>query len=174
MTRWQPCWVTNSAASSPFAASFTRYPFFSSIRPTNLRTLIESSATTITRSCSTRSMTWEGMLPRAMAVEPGAKIRAGPALAWLCRCHAVQVDQQNEAAIGRDRCAREEFHPAQVFAQVLDNDFIFAHNLFHDEANLPVSGICHHHPEVFIERFESRQTQIDRKSTRLNSSHGSS
>src|SRR6266446_749554 len=30
--------------------------------------------------------------------------------------HAVQVNQQNEAAIGRDRRAREEFYPAQVLA----------------------------------------------------------
>src|SRR5713226_9598470 len=83
-----------------------------------------------------------------------------PTLARFCRHHAVQVDQQNEAAIGSNRRTGEEFYTAKVFAQVLDNDFVLAENVFHDEANLPVSGICHHHPEVSIEWFESRQAQI--------------
>src|SRR5712664_2207428 len=83
-----------------------------------------------------------------------------PALARLGGHHAVQVDQQNEAAIGGNRRTGEEFYPAKVFAQVLDNDFILAENLFHDQANLAVSGICHHHSEVSIDWFERRQTQI--------------
>ena len=83
-----------------------------------------------------------------------------PALVWLCRHHAVQVDQQNEAAIGRNRRTREEFHAAQVFTQVFDNDFVLAKNFFHDETDLPVSGICHHHTEVAIDRFKRRQPQI--------------
>src|SRR5229473_2910224 len=82
------------------------------------------------------------------------------ALVRLGRHHAVQVDQQNEAAIGGNRGAGEELYPAKVFAQVLDNDFVFAENLFHDEANLAVPSICHHHPEVTIDRFERRQPQI--------------
>src|SRR5712664_3520300 len=83
-----------------------------------------------------------------------------PALARFCCHHAVQIDQQYKAAIGRNRRTREEFYPAKVFAQVLDNDFVLAENVFHDEANLPVSSICDHHPEVTIDRFERRQPQI--------------
>jgi hypothetical protein len=118
------------------------------MRPTNLRTLMESSATTMTRSCSTVSMASEGMLPRAIAVEP--------ALARFCGNHAIQIDQQNKAAIGRNGRAREELNAAQVFAQVLDNDFVFAKNFFNDEANLPASGICHHHAEIPVDGFERR------------------
>src|SRR6266566_1663639 len=83
-----------------------------------------------------------------------------PALARFCCHHAVQIDQQNKAAIGRNRRTREEFYPAKVLAQVLDNDFVLAQNFFHDEANLPAPGICHHHPEITIDRFERRQPQI--------------
>ena len=81
-------------------------------------------------------------------------------LARFRRYHAVQINQQNEAAVGRDRCAGEEFYPAQVLAQILDNDFVFADNFFNDEADLPVSGICHNHAEVAIDRFERRQSKI--------------
>src|SRR6266849_1201235 len=56
----------------------------------------------------------------------------GPAIARFCRNHTVQVDQQNKAAVRCDSRAREEFHPAQIFAQILDNDFVFAENFFHD------------------------------------------
>src|SRR6266481_705926 len=83
-----------------------------------------------------------------------------PMFAWFCRDHAVQVNQQDEAAIGRDRGAGEEFHLAKVFAQVLDNNFVFADNFFNDESNLPVSRICNHHAEVPIDWFERRQPQI--------------
>src|SRR5256714_1336807 len=65
-----------------------------------------------------------------------------PVLAWFGRYHAVQVDQKNKAAIRRDGRARKEFHAAQVFAQVLDDDLVLAEDFFHDQADLPVSGIC--------------------------------
>ena len=83
-----------------------------------------------------------------------------PVLAWFCCYHAVQVNQQNEAAIGRDRRTRKEFYPAQVLPQVLDNDFVFTDNLLNNEADLPVTGICHHHAEVPADWFERRQAQI--------------
>src|SRR5437588_6870066 len=90
-----------------------------------------------------------------------------PMLAWFCRYHAGQIDQDDDAAIRRDGTPRKEFHPPQVFAQALDDDFVLAENFFHDEADLPVSGICHDHPEVTIDRFERRQSKIGIQSHHL-------
>ena len=50
--------------------------------------------------------------------------------------HAVEIDQQDQAAVGRDGGAGEKFHAAEIFAEILDDDFVFAEDFFDDNADL--------------------------------------
>ena len=52
--------------------------------------------------------------------------------------HAIEIDQQNQAAVGRDGGAGEKFDAAEIFAEVLDDDFVFAEDFFDDQANLTI------------------------------------
>ena len=61
---------------------------------------------------------------------------------------------------GRDRRAGKEFYAAQIFAEILDDDFVFAENFFHDKANLAVARIRNYHAEISVHRFERGQAQI--------------
>ena len=79
---------------------------------------------------------------------PGAKTRA--ALARSCASvrrsvgsrsdQTVQIHQQDQAAVGRDGGAREQFHAAEVFAEILDDDFVFAEHLFDHHADLSIAA----------------------------------
>src|SRR6266852_4548471 len=48
-----------------------------------------------------------------------------PALAGFGGDHAIQVDQENQAAVVRDGCAGEVLDAAQILAEILDDDFVF-------------------------------------------------
>ncbi len=62
------------------------------------------------------------------------------ALVGFASHHAVQIDQQNQAAVRSDRCTGEKLHAAQVFPKVLDHDFVFAQNFLDDQADLTASN----------------------------------
>src|SRR5215469_3576517 len=79
------------------------------------------------------------------------------ALAGVSGDHAVKVDEQNEAAIGSDGGAGEEFHAAEIFAKVFDHDFVFAENFLNDDANLAIAGAGDDHAEVAVDGFKRRQ-----------------
>src|SRR5579859_1144170 len=84
----------------------------------------------------------------------------GAAFVRLRRHHAVQIDQQDQAAIGGDRGSRKELYSPEIFAQVLDNDFIFAEHFFNHHADLPIPRVCHYHAEISIDGFKRRQPEI--------------
>src|SRR5713226_5585946 len=74
--------------------------------------------------------------------------------------HAIQIDQENQAAVRRDGCAGEELDAAQVLAEVLDDDFIFADDFLDDQADLAIAGVGHDHAEVAVDGLERRQAEI--------------
>src|SRR5262249_12937360 len=84
----------------------------------------------------------------------------GLALARLAGDYAIQIEKKNQAAIGRDRGAGEKFYAAQIFAEALDHNFVFAKHLFDHQADLAVVRIGDHHAEVAIDGFECGQTEI--------------
>src|SRR5271156_692698 len=118
------------------------------MRPTNLRTLMESSTTTITLSGPTASTASIGMLPAATALEPGAKIRAAPAGATWWRC---------SAAVGCNRGAGEKFYAAQIFAEILDYDFVFSEDVFDDDPLRAAGDFHDDHAIVAVDWLDWRQ-----------------
>ena len=107
------------------------------------------------------------MLPAATASAPGANTRAagedaGSALrsAVSAASEAIQINQENQAAVGRDGGAGEKFHAAQIIAEVLDDDFVFAQNFFDDHAHLLSGNFHDDHVEIAVERFERRQGEL--------------
>src|SRR5208282_2677717 len=72
----------------------------------------------------------------------------------------VQVNQQDEAAVGSNGGAGEELDAAQVGAQALDYDFVLAQHLFHDDANLAIRHAHEHQAEIAVHGFERRQLQL--------------
>ena len=81
--------------------------------------------------------------------------------------HAVEIDEQNQAAVGRDGRAGEEFYAAQVFAEVLDNDFVFAEDFFDDQADLAVAGVGDDHAEVAVDRLRAAAGRDTSRAGRL-------
>src|SRR6202789_2596994 len=78
------------------------------------------------------------------------------------RCgEAIQIDQENQAAVGRDGRAGEQFHAAEIIAEVLDDNFVFAENFFNDHADLFSGDFHDDHVEIAVERFERRQGELD-------------
>ena len=71
-----------------------------------------------------------------------------------------KIEQQNQAAIGSDGGTGEKFYAAEIFAEALDNDFVFAENFFDDQANLAIVGVGDDHPEVAVDGLERRQAKI--------------
>src|SRR5579859_1437578 len=61
-----------------------------------------------------------------------------PPLAWLGCNHAIQIDQQYQAAVRSNRSAGEYLYAAKIFAEALDHDFIFAENFLNNQTDLPV------------------------------------
>ena len=73
----------------------------------------------------------------------------------------VQINQQDEAAIGRDGGAGEQLDVAHVLAQVLDHDLVFADYFFHDDADLAAANIDDHQPVISIHRLHVLQTKLE-------------
>src|SRR3984885_2581019 len=73
----------------------------------------------------------------------------------------IQINQQNEAAIGRDRGAGEKLYAAEIIAEILDDNFIFAENFFNDDAHLFSGDFHDDHVEIAVQRFEWRQRKLD-------------
>src|SRR6202451_462018 len=156
-----------SEASRPSEASFTRYPAFSSMRPTNFLTLMESSATTTTRSFSTGSTAAAGMFPAATASAPGANTRAAgedEGRAWRS---AVSFETNRFKSMSRiklpsgAKCGPgKNFSPPQIISQVLDNDFVFAQNFFDHHAHLLAGYLYDDHVKIAVHRFERRKRQL--------------
>src|SRR5581483_2838864 len=84
----------------------------------------------------------------------------GAALGRLVGDHAVEVDEQNQAAIGSDGGAGEEFDAAEILAEVLDHDFVFPQHFLDDEADLPIAGIGDNHAEVAVDGLERRKAEV--------------
>src|SRR3984893_6262308 len=84
----------------------------------------------------------------------------GTAFVWFGSHHAIQVDQENQAAVRSDRRAGEKLDAAQVLAEIFDDDFIFAENFLDDQADLSIAGIGDNHAEVAVNGFERRQTEV--------------
>src|SRR5215469_10955040 len=84
----------------------------------------------------------------------------GAAFVWFSGDHAIQIDQQNQAAVGSDGGSREEFYAPQILAEILDNDFIFAEDFFNNEPDLTVTGIGHYHAEIAVDGLQRWQSKI--------------
>src|SRR5271154_208157 len=74
--------------------------------------------------------------------------------------HAVQIDEQNQAAIGCNGGAGKDFYATEIFAEALDNDFVFADDFFDDETDFAVADIGYDHVEVTVDGLERRQSQV--------------
>src|SRR6267142_3581968 len=77
----------------------------------------------------------------------------GTALVWFAGDHTIQVDQENQAAVGSNRGAGKKFYAAQIFAEILDYDFIFAEDFLDDQADLTIANIGDDHAEVAVDGF---------------------
>ncbi len=84
----------------------------------------------------------------------------GAALVRLGRNHAVEIDEKDQAAIGRDGGAGEKLHPAEIFAEIFDDDFVFAKDLLDNDAHLAISGVGNNHAEVAIDGLKRRKAEI--------------
>ena len=73
---------------------------------------------------------------------------------------AVQVDQQNQAAVGSDGGAGEKFYAAQIIAEILDDDFVLAENFFDDDADVASRDFHNDHVEIAVQRLERRQGKL--------------
>ncbi len=130
---------------------------------------MESSATTMTRSCWTRvDRVGEEIVPRGddgfgawreNAGGAGAGLQ-GATLVGLGGDHAVEIDEQDQAAVGRDGCSGEKLHATQIFAEIFDDDFVFANYFLDDQADLAITGVGDDHAEVAVDRFERRKAEI--------------
>src|SRR6266446_951941 len=84
----------------------------------------------------------------------------GAAFAGFGGHHAIQVDQENQPAVGRDGCAGEELDATQILAEVLDDDFVLAEDFLDNQADLAIAGVGHNHAEIAVDGFERRQAEI--------------
>ena len=84
----------------------------------------------------------------------------GFAFAWLAGNHAIQIEKQNQAAVGSNRGARKKFYTTEIFTKTFDDDFVFAENFFDHQADLAIIGICDDHAEISVDGFERRQAEI--------------
>src|SRR5208282_2526629 len=73
----------------------------------------------------------------------------------------IQINQENQAAVGRDGGAGEKLHAAEIIAEVLDYDFVFAENFFDDNSHLFSGNFDYDHVEIAVQRFERRQGELD-------------
>ena len=84
----------------------------------------------------------------------------GFAFARFSGDHAIQIEQKNQAPVRSDSGAGEKFYAAEIFAEALDHDFVFAENFFDDDANLTIVSVGDDHAEVAVDRFERRKAEI--------------
>src|SRR5262249_49601811 len=84
----------------------------------------------------------------------------GPTLGRFGGDHAIEINQQNQTAVGRDGGAREKLYATEIFAEIFDDDFVLAENIFDDEPNLAATGVGHDHTEVAVNGFERRKAEI--------------
>src|SRR5271154_2562887 len=73
---------------------------------------------------------------------------------------SIQINQENQAAIGRDGGAGEKFDAAEIIAEVLDYDFVFAENFFDDDTHLFSGNFHDDHVEIAVERLERRKGEL--------------
>ena len=76
------------------------------------------------------------------------------------RNQAIQVDQENQAAVRRNRRTGKEFHATQIIAQVLDDDFVLAEDFFHDDADMFSGHLHDDHVKVAVQRLKRRQSEL--------------
>jgi len=84
----------------------------------------------------------------------------GASLGGLGGDHAVEIDEQDQTAVGSDGGAGEKFYAAEIFAEIFDDDFIFAEDFFDDEADLAIAGVGDDHPEIAVDGFERGKAEI--------------
>src|SRR5580704_6005110 len=73
----------------------------------------------------------------------------------------IQINQQDEAASGRDGGAGEEFLAAEITAEILKAGSVFAENFFNDYAHLFSGDFDYDHVEIAVQRFERWQGELD-------------
>src|SRR5256885_744554 len=74
--------------------------------------------------------------------------------------HAIQIDEENQAAVGSDGRSGKKFYAAKIFTEILDDNFVFADDFFDDESDLAISCIGDNHAKVAVNRLEGRQAKI--------------
>src|SRR5258708_13742970 len=62
----------------------------------------------------------------------------------------VDVNQQDQAAVGRDGRSGKHFQIAQILAQTLDDDFVFADHILNDYSHQASGDIHDHQPVVVV------------------------
>src|SRR5579872_7188699 len=82
------------------------------------------------------------------------------ALDGFARDEAVQIDEENQAAIGRDGGAGKKLYIAEVLAQVLDHDFIFADDFFDDHADLASADVDKNETVISVDGFHRGKREL--------------
>src|SRR5271155_878984 len=100
---------------------------------------------------------------RAWSENAGGGRRGGQRVAFggVRGGEAIQINQENQAAIGRDSGSGEKFYAAEIIAEVLDYDFVLTENFFDYHAHLFTRDFDDDHVEIAVEGFERRQRQLD-------------
>src|SRR5262249_745743 len=73
----------------------------------------------------------------------------------------VDVDQQNQISVGRNRRARKQLYVPQVRPEILDNYLVLPYHVLYDDPNLAARNIGDHQTVIavdWISRFESQLT----------------
>ena len=73
---------------------------------------------------------------------------------------AVQIDQENQAAVRCNRGARKSFTAPEIVAQILDDDFILAEDFLDNDAHMLAGNLGDHHVEVAVQWFGRWQGQL--------------
>src|SRR5271155_3134271 len=99
---------------------------------------------------------------RAWRENAGGGRRGGERIAFcgVRGGESIQINQENQAAIGRDGSAGEKFDAAEIIAEVLDYDFVLAENFFDDDTNLFSCNFHDDHVEIAVERLERGQRKL--------------
>ena len=91
----------------------------------------------------------------------------GAALVGLRCDHTIEIDEQDQAAVRSDGRAWEKFYAAEILAEILDDDFVFAEDFFDDETDLAIAGVGDHHAEVAVDGLPAAEGRDSRRGGRL-------
>ena len=78
----------------------------------------------------------------------------------LASNEAAHVNEQDQAAIGSDRSSGKELDVAEIFAQVLNDDFVFANDLVNEHADRASGNADEHQMTEAVYRFTLRKSKL--------------